>query len=499
MCEAPTQIKFSILSIVCQSARLSLQRYPLYQLCILRGLYYSSNSSLSSRSLTALPPRRAASSRVTATTITIYPGVAMLQAIDPQDEAATRISAAQRLPVELIQQIFYLLSPFGFDAARQTCRFWFIASLDYNLIYHYLRQGGWLKAGAAELQEANDFTFGPGGHVDYDINIEWLLLKRIAAETRLHPEWTGSGIRNSAGDSLTAVDRGIPINIVKPPAIGATPLQNATHPEPPAVFTVSECMKYVLLSLDRAVYVYNIESFKAGARPVTSLYCHRRVLQVSMNTSFGRNAIVALLEGRTGVCCDTVIPDPNLTRGKRLQTSMSLSDFRKVDIPNTDRHSAPNPQEPVHFDLYPSTRIRHSPMTDLYRRRGRPLGRSSDSISVVETSLSLSDSHFHNGLGEFNSPIPNSYLNHFFPDRLVDNWNHDGPNALYPFDNLEPLNNESIPIELGRRKIYRNLCTVQDPPISCAICPQKQCVAFGCRNGVELHWVDSVRGVTLSR
>ena len=53
--------------------------------------------------------------------------------------------------------------------------------------------------------------------------------------------------------------------------------------------------------------------------------------------------------------------------------------------------------------------------------------------------------------------------------------------------------------ETGERSVYRNICTADDPPRSVAICPQRNCVAFGCAAGIELHWVDALTGHDLSR
>ncbi|PHH87694.1 hypothetical protein CDD83_8526 [Cordyceps sp. RAO-2017] len=54
-------------------------------------------------------------------------------------------------------------------------------------------------------------------------------------------------------------------------------------------------------------------------------------------------------------------------------------------------------------------------------------------------------------------------------------------------------------VESSRRSIYRNVCHPDDPPRSVAICPQRNCVAFGCAAGIELHWVDALAGQDLSR
>lgn len=49
------------------------------------------------------------------------------------------------LPVEIIQYIFEHLSPLDFNAARHSCRSWFGASLDLNLLKVMLTRGGWQR------------------------------------------------------------------------------------------------------------------------------------------------------------------------------------------------------------------------------------------------------------------------------------------------------------------------------------------------------------------
>ncbi|KAK5943267.1 hypothetical protein PMZ80_004274 [Knufia obscura] len=50
-----------------------------------------------------------------------------------------------------------------------------------------------------------------------------------------------------------------------------------------------------------------------------------------------------------------------------------------------------------------------------------------------------------------------------------------------------------------RPTIYRNLGTGSDSPRSVAICPQRKCVAFGCRSGIELHWTTPDSDTSLNR
>ncbi|KAF3387558.1 hypothetical protein F1880_001286 [Penicillium rolfsii] len=37
---------------------------------------------------------------------------------------------------------------------------------------------------------------------------------------------------------------------------------------------------------------------------------------------------------------------------------------------------------------------------------------------------------------------------------------------------------------------YYNVCSEDHPPRTIALCPGRQCVAFGCAGGIEIHWVD---------
>jgi hypothetical protein len=56
-----------------------------------------------------------------------------------------------------------------------------------------------------------------------------------------------------------------------------------------------------------------------------------------------------------------------------------------------------------------------------------------------------------------------------------------------------------IALELGPRSVYRALGKGDDPALSVAICPHRQCVAFGYTLGIELHWVDALTGQDLKR
>lgn len=471
---------------------------------------YPHPSNVLAQNLAALPDRAGIN---TSTTILISHGVATLipSRMDSSETLTTPTSS--RLPLELLQQIYNLLSPLDFDAARHTCRLWLFASLEKTLLTSQLRLGGWQAAAEQDLQESSNHfrkrrrqnagdanSTSTSTSVSQIVSAEWVLSKRLAAETRLCPSWRG--IWPSNWSSVTKkLDRQVPINGVQIPINKAPSIRGAYSSLPPLVCTVSGCGHFVLLAQDRVVFIYSLRSFKAGVTPLTSIFCHRRIVSMSMDTSCGRYAVGILLEGRIGVLCEVEMDKPGPPIVNRIHPSMSLSDFRNFDIRTTSRsHPRSSDPDQVDFDLSSPTRSRVHPRTEAYRRRGHALGRPGGVAIVRGTSLTLTDSNSHTGSGEeFNPPAPNASFHQFFPERYGGERINASLSQHYPFNNFDPITGTSVSIELGARKVYKNLCSIHDPPKSVAICPQRQCVAFGCKTGVELHWIDALRGSTLSR
>jgi hypothetical protein len=430
------------------------------------------------------------------------------------ESSISRVSpASSRLPIEILQEIYHLLSPPDFDAARHTCRLWLFASLDKTLLASQLSIGGWRAGAEQDLLEASAHfqtkRHGSSGSayegnsttVSQAVSAEWILSKRLAAETRYCADWRPIWPSESS-NGTRGVDHMVAVCAMTPPAVQTPPLRDARAPTLPSTFTVSGCSKFALLVQDRVVFIYSLQSFKAGMRAMTSILCHRRVVNVSMDTSCGRYAVGILLEGRTGICCVLDMDHSDSPTMNRIHSSMSLSDFRNMEVSTTSRRRPLcSGQDQFDFDLSSPTRSRLPPRAESYRRRGHPLGRSDD-VTLVRgnSSLRLTDSNSHAGYGEeFNPQIPNPSFPRFFPERSMDEHATDPITQQYPINNLDPMTRTSVPIELGARKVYKNLCSIQDPPTSVAICPQRQCVAFGCKTGVELHWIDALRGSTLSR
>lgn len=449
----------------------------------------------------------------TSTTILIPNGVAIFTSTRMDSFTSPITPGSSQIPLELLQQIYQLLSPLDFDAARHSCRLWLFASLDKTLLTSKLVVGGWQVGAEQELQEAADY-FGRTGcrsagisacehnptFFCRNVSTEWILSKRLAAETRLCPTWRCIWPSYSRNERQL-LDRGVGVQSIQSPVMKQPPLQGASASMPPANFTVSGCGRFVLLAQARVIFLYSLENFKSGLRPQTSIFCHRRVVKVSMDTSCGRYAVAILLEGRTGMCCEVKIGPQNPPNTNSIHPSMSLSDFRNFDVRTTSRpHLYPPSRVQTTSDLSSPNASRFCSRAQSFGRRGHPFRQSEDVTFIRGSSLRLTDSNFHNVSGEeFNPPVPNVSLNRFFPQRSVDDPTNDSLSQHYPFDNYDPITAMSVPIQLGARRFYKNLCSIRDPPQSVAICPQRQCVAFGCKTGVELHWIDALRGTTLSR
>lgn len=159
-------------------------------------------------------------------------------------------------------------------------------------------------------------------------------------------------------------------------------------------FTVSCCGQYLLVSLDKDIFVYKLSAIE----PVARLVASSSVIAVSMDTSSGRYSVAALAEGRLGLTWD--LQNPDVVTGVPVGVSRMILDDRL---------------ESLH--------------------------------GVVDV---------HTESPESSSP----QLTGVLPGLEI---------------NTHPA-------------VYRNLGTDSDYPRSVAICPQRKCVAFGCRSGIELHW-----------
>lgn len=294
-----------------------------------------------------------------------------------------------RLPTEIVQQVYFFLTPIDFNAARHTCRSWFYASLDRMLLVYMLKKGGWWSS---ILRILTPMSLAR----DPDLNRERMMSRWISRESNLlHPE--GSAFVEVGFTDFSAIVPGF----------------RAGAPNDSTIFTVSLCGRFVMAAHDRLVFIYELnhvcprertmwsmplrrrQGMPLGfLRPVASIICPRRVVASSMDTSAGRHAAAFLMEGRIGMVVDLM----------------------------DERTGTPSP---------------------------------------------YSENTSNEGSGSGSPNRPNTF---------------NGPCICHE---RSPYN--AAPTENGPRSVYRNICHPDDPPHSVAICPQRNCVAFGCSAGIELH------------
>lgn len=379
------------------------------------------------------------------------------------------------LPREVIQEIYKLLRPQDFDAARHTCRAWLLASLDRSILIGMLRKNGSWRAAELDLQlrgskisstyptDGGLKTEGFDGPHDWisdkaPVEIateEWLLSKRLATECMLSSEWRGSSLPSVAPFQrfFLAATLEFKEYIARKNDVGS-PTSNLESSSSP-MFTVSGCGKYLLMSEDCVISVYEILAKGLPTlKATTSIHCPCKVRAVSMDTSCGRYAVAALLDCRMGIVCDvqdTVceINDTNFNPWGKRHSNGAIA-FTSLDscARGSRRASQSVPQKG-----------RQTMTTRAYTVDHR--GRHSGILQLT---------------GSTNSRV----------------------NSNSSSTSKRP-SIQGIHIDTGPRTIYRNLGSVEDPPRSVAICPQRRCVAFGCGLGVELHWVDAMSEADLNR
>lgn len=357
-----------------------------------------------------------------------------------------RIPSSFYCPSDVLQQIYTLLSPGDFDAARHTCRSWFLASLESrSLLVRMSRRAACYNSVQKDLELLHEYQarrrsldgrmwtaeYGLESNVGCcqlesdDISEEWVFSKRLAIETMLSADWRGTFLgQNPASVSLedNAENARAPVGLTAD--VDFSPLlmprrRLSEYHTPVNTFTISGCGRFVLVSRVRMVYIYELgRASRSGFKPNTSIHCPRDVIGVSMDTSSRRYAVAILLEGRVGMCCEL------MTGFEGTLTTLVPAPQHRASVVRKSRRTS-NIAEPTWFDQK--------------------------------------------------------------SDRC------DSP-PEYP-----PDYKEDMLVESGPRTMYNNLCSFEDPPRSVAICPQRRCVAFGCRMGVELHWVDALTGGGLNR
>ncbi|KAF8543570.1 hypothetical protein BDD12DRAFT_188742 [Trichophaea hybrida] len=168
-----------------------------------------------------------------------------------------KFPAVYYLPVELLQQIYNLTTPQGFNNARRTCRAWYISSLSASIQQHHLGVMG----------------FSTDPLVKKSKNPLYLS-RRLARECSLGADGSGRcDLRNVAILDLSDISSTASVH-----------------------FTVSMCGSHALLCEGCVVYVYCLQPNSENLMEfVACIVCPRRVLAVSMDTSSKRYSVAILL------------------------------------------------------------------------------------------------------------------------------------------------------------------------------------------------------------
>lgn len=420
----------------------------------------------------------------------------------PLDTPNAPASLGAQLPTEILQQIFYMLSPADFNSSRHTCRSWFISSLERSILEVMMSRGGW----SSSIQR--DIAANRALDSEARINDEWLMSKRISRECALGPDWTGNGISDSTEyQSLPSNKSGFVCTCIVD--FTDIPVHNPGKSASGTIFTVSTCGKFLMAANGCLIYIYEMNRshrpkdgdqvvHPGSLRPVTSIICPGRVIACSMDTSSYRYAIAVLLDGRMGLVCDIT---PN-----RIAPPAAL---RNADNPESDNlpnksvasaeksREAESPQGPSFLERVSLNSSASNPVS------GRPTSDLPFVFPVIATTAT-SNPDESTWQDVFRSYIPQSMGTAVSSSRLPSLSRAQAmgmESGLYsmlpPFQGKVHAN--TMPIEIGPRSLYRNLCSDDDPPRSVAICPQRRCVAYGCSAGIELHWVDALTGQDLNR
>ena len=369
------------------------------------------------------------------------------------------LPAVYGLPTEVIQAIYSYLSPFDFNAARHTCQAWMSASIDKSLLIRMTCRGGWRESMNLELQKLAEKNKDDG----FESAEVWLMSKILAAECILGPQRRSSSPFELALDSeFSEVD---------------SELANAREDNlaTPVRVTASVCGRFVLVMEGVTIFVYRLcqsplrvygnpfdprSSYAdAGAisvlsephsyikstasiQPITSIECSRPVLKVSMDTSFGRYAIAALLNNRMGMVCDILGPGTDRPSRRQSLQDDNMDSSRNEIVHTGSPHSRPITSSSPALGIQSVTPLGVSPPTNILF--------GDDSPALDPT-------------------IPSIKSNPAFAQ-----------SSAYAY-------------KTGPKDVYQRIGSPHDPPSSVAICPQRRCVAFGCKSGIDLHWVDARR------
>ncbi len=391
-----------------------------------------------------------------------------------------------RIPREILQQIFSSLAPCDFDAARHTCRKWFDAGLDVYLLRLMLRTARCQNAFKSDLQKLQnrqarcfEETCMPDGFNSCTLPVmtpiteqgtaseEWLMSKRIATATRLSVDWRGSWSHRSISQGTSRFHVVEQLNFRRV-LIGLSSWDNSTHEK---TFTTSTCSRYLLIASGHDVFVYDLQDSEDTMTPVVRLVADSNIMCVSMDTSSGRYAVAALLKNRTGLLWN--LNNTHEPGEARFHAGEPMSLGMRTEV------YGPGVQDRT------ETLVGHHPL----RRSEITSTLTLDSYESAGSDVAGSNRAARHSL---DLVAPNEVL-----ESILDA--STGFCATPESEGAQAGRRTGITIQTRPAARYCNLGSPDDAPRSVAICPSRRCVAFGCRLGIELHWVDALNAGDLNR
>ena len=376
------------------------------------------------------------------------------------------------LPAEILERIFIELSPVDFNAARHTCRAWMLAGLEEGLLRLMLNRGGWSGAMTLDRPKTSEQEAERRASL---ISEDWFLSKRLATECSLGPKWSGHGMTN-----LRATTTGLQLTSkidFSPLVTISSRVRNEENGEI-LHFAVSPCSRFLLASESRTIFIYALRRslWDGDAQPygghlelLTRIVFPDQIIAVSMNTTSQHHAVAALQQGCVGtVCCVDL-------------TGFFKSQKSKIST-RSHNHACDGCQSSVSTSLLSNKRFGRKSKTYAFSTLSTTYNGSSDRASsrtFAEATLPEISSAF---LKPETCPVRDT-IEQLQPGKTAS-------------QSCPPFNAKA---NVSSYTIYPNLCSIDDPPRSVALCPQRRCVAFGCRRGIELHWVDALSGQALTR
>ncbi|KAI9663522.1 MAG: hypothetical protein M1831_002531 [Alyxoria varia] len=425
--------------------------------------------------------------------------------------APPKFPAIYKLPVELLQDVYWYLSPTDFAAARNSCHNWRYASMDMHVLSTMLKRGGWWSGAEAEAQKrGNEVLNAPGAF------LEAFLSSRLAEEVALLPDARtcepakqedSLPLSRDQNDKNPASNmHAIPkTSITDISELGTVPVGKDCDHGCGLTFTISACGRFLLVAETNNILVYELGNPRLV--PVTSIVCPRRVLATSMDTSAQRFAVAALLDERMGLVCDLDLdevhrepPAPEVYTDASLRVPRTRGSTEEHEV-NDEDESLPLKRRDILAVAGQKRRLSAPDANDQGRVNSIHIRSPNQSVSLMNASHRHANQEWNDRVVPFAGLDPMKYIN---PTPIA----NQAAGSTQPIYNSRSggITNRTlqrvssaIPISPAALSIYNSVCSPDDPPRSVAICPSRRCVAFGCEAGVELHWVDARGGRNLMK